>query len=73
LTRKEANVMDDFEIDGLRAEVRRRYRSSPHKKKFWLALLEMMYGTGQKPRPRARQKFSKESSRARPSRRTLRR
>jgi hypothetical protein len=34
-------VMDDIEIDRLRKEICRSFNSSPHKKKYWLALLEM--------------------------------
>lgn len=33
--------MDDAEIDRLRRAIRRSFNSSPHKKKYWLALLEM--------------------------------
>jgi hypothetical protein len=33
--------MDDAEIKRLRKEIHRTYGSSPHKKKYWLALLEM--------------------------------
>ena len=36
-------VMDDAEIKRLRREIHRSYGSSPHKKKVWLALLEI-YG-----------------------------
>jgi hypothetical protein len=35
--------MEDAEIKCLRKEIHRPYGSSPHKKKYWLALLEM-YG-----------------------------
>jgi hypothetical protein len=34
-------VMDDAEINRLRKAIHRSYGSSPHKKKYWLALLEM--------------------------------
>ena len=33
--------MDEAEIKRLRREIHRTFGSSPHKKKFWLALLEM--------------------------------
>jgi hypothetical protein len=33
--------MDNIEMDRLRKEICRSYNSSPHKKKYWLALLEM--------------------------------
>jgi hypothetical protein len=33
--------MDDAEIDRLRNAIHRSFGSSPHKKKYWLALLEM--------------------------------
>ena len=36
--------MDDAEIKRLRREIHRTYGSSPHKKKVWLALLEMYAG-----------------------------
>ena len=36
--------MDDAEIKRLRREIHRIYGSSPHKKKVWLALLEMHAG-----------------------------
>jgi hypothetical protein len=38
--------MDDAEIKRLRREIHRTFGSSPHKKKFWLALLEMYGGKG---------------------------
>jgi hypothetical protein len=34
-------LMDDAEIDRLRKAICRSFNSSPHKKKYWLALLEM--------------------------------
>jgi hypothetical protein len=34
-------LMDDAEIDRLRRAICRSFNSSPHKKKYWLALLEM--------------------------------
>jgi phage tail sheath gpL-like len=40
------DVMDDAEIKRLRREIHRAFGSSPHKKKFWLALLEMYGGKG---------------------------
>ena len=36
--------MDDAEIERLWKEICRSYNSSPHKKKYWLALLEMYGG-----------------------------
>lgn len=33
--------MDEAEIKRLRKAIRRSFGSSPHKKKYWLALLEM--------------------------------
>jgi hypothetical protein len=41
---RHASYMDDTEIDRLRREICRAYNSSPHKKKYWLALLEMHAG-----------------------------
>ena len=35
--------MDDAEIERIRKAICRSFNSSPHKKKYWLALLEM-YG-----------------------------
>jgi hypothetical protein len=47
--------MDDTEIARVRREIRRTFGSSPHKKKYWLALLEMYLaaekGRGQRRRP----------------------
>jgi hypothetical protein len=42
---RHADVMDDDEIKRLRKEIHRTFGSSPHKKKYWVALLEM-YGDG---------------------------
>ena len=42
--------MDDAEIERLRKEICRSYNSSPHKKKYWLALLEMYSGVQMKRR-----------------------
>jgi hypothetical protein len=39
-------VMGEAEIKRLRREIHRTFGSSPHKKKFWLALLEMYGATG---------------------------
>jgi hypothetical protein len=39
--------MDDAEIDRLRRAICRSFNSQPHKKKYWLALLEM-HSTGGK-------------------------
>ena len=39
-----AGGMDDAEIKRLKREIHRSYGSSPHKKKVWLALLEMHAG-----------------------------
>jgi hypothetical protein len=36
--------MDEAEVKRLRREIHRTYGSSPHKKKVWLALLEMHSG-----------------------------
>jgi len=33
--------MDDAEIDRIRKAIRCSFAASPHKKKYWLALLEM--------------------------------
>lgn len=33
--------MDDAEFERLRREICRTYGSSPHKRKYWLALLDM--------------------------------
>ena len=44
--------MDDAEIDRLRKTIRYSFRNSPHKKKYWLALLEM-YGSAQGSRERS--------------------
>jgi hypothetical protein len=33
--------MDDAEIDRLRKTIRRSFANLPHKRKYWLALLEM--------------------------------
>jgi hypothetical protein len=33
--------MDETEIDRIRKAIRRSFGSVPHKKKYWLALLEM--------------------------------
>jgi hypothetical protein len=47
--------MDDTEIARVRREIRRTFGSSPHKKKYWLALLEMYLaaekGRGQRQLP----------------------
>jgi hypothetical protein len=40
--------MDDAEIDRLRRAIWRSFNSSPHKKKCWLALLEMHSAPGGK-------------------------
>jgi hypothetical protein len=34
-------AMDKIQVDRLRRAIHRSYGSSPHKKKYWLALLEM--------------------------------
>src|SRR6202049_3226933 len=46
--------MDDIEIDRLRKEICRSFNSSPHKKKYWLALLEMHGAAELKRRQRGR-------------------
>ena len=38
---RHAPVMGDAELDRLRKEIRYRFANSPHKKKLWLALLDM--------------------------------
>jgi hypothetical protein len=45
--------MDDTEIDRLRKTIRRSFGSSPHKKKYWLALLEMHVAREKKRDPAA--------------------
>jgi len=42
--------MDDAEIDRLRKAIYRSFGNQPHKKKYWLALLEMYGGAGKKPK-----------------------
>jgi len=59
---RHALVMDDAEFERLRREICRSYNSSPHKKKLWLALLEM-YGRAEMPRRRRGCKRPKESMR----------
>ena len=46
--------MDEAEFDRLRKEICRSFNSSPHKKKYWLALLEMYGGKEKKDRRRER-------------------
>ena len=41
LSLRHAQVMDDAEIERLRRAICRSFNSSPHKKKYWLALLEI--------------------------------
>jgi hypothetical protein len=38
---RHADAMDDTEVKRLRREICRSFNSSPHKKKYWLALLDM--------------------------------
>ena len=48
--------MDDTEIDRLKKTIRRSFGNSPHKKKYWLALLEMHVASEKEkepPRPEA--------------------
>jgi len=44
--------MEDAEIDRLRKEICRSFGSSPHKKKYWLALLEMHVAAEKLEHPR---------------------
>jgi hypothetical protein len=46
--------MEDAEIDRLRKEICRSFGSSPHKKKYWLALLEMHVAAEKIEHPRGR-------------------
>ena len=46
--------MDDAEIDRLRKAICRSFNSSPHKKKYWLALLEMRVAAEKAGRPKVR-------------------
>jgi hypothetical protein len=43
-------VMDEGEIERLRKAIYRSYGNQPHKKRVWLALLEMYGGAGKKPK-----------------------
>jgi hypothetical protein len=54
--------MDDAEIERLRKEICRSYNSSPHKKKYWLALLEMHAGVQLKRRQRGRKATADETT-----------
>jgi hypothetical protein len=45
---RHVDVMDDAEIKRLRRAIHRSYGSSPHKKKVWLALLEMQVAREQR-------------------------
>jgi hypothetical protein len=47
-------LMDDAEIDRLRKAICRSFNSSPHKKKYWLALLEMRVAAEKTGHPRVR-------------------
>jgi hypothetical protein len=49
--------MDDLEFERLRKTICRSFNSSPHKKKYWLALLEMR-AEADKLRQAAEQKSS---------------
>jgi hypothetical protein len=53
--------MDDTEIDRLKKTIRRSFGSSPHKKKYWLALLEM-HVASEKERDPAVRKPAREST-----------
>lgn len=57
---RHAGIMDSSEFDRLRREICRSYNSSPHKKKYWLALLEM-YGRAEVPRRRPGYKSTRKS------------
>ena len=47
------DVMEDAEFKRLRREIHRIYGSSPHKKKYWLAVLETYSGKERQGRQRA--------------------
>jgi hypothetical protein len=59
--------MDDAEIDRLRKEICRSYNSSPHKKKVWLALLEMHAGAKMLRRPPGRKRAKDSEARGEPT------
>jgi hypothetical protein len=67
---RQTQVMDDAEINRLRKAIHRSYGSSPHKKKYWLALLEMQVAKEKGEHSRVR-KRSRESMVAGPSVRPL--
>jgi hypothetical protein len=58
-------LMDDAEIDRLRKAICRSFNSSPHKKKYWLALLEMRAAAERAGQCRARTASKESSLRAR--------
>jgi hypothetical protein len=51
--------MDDAEIARLRRAIQRSFGSSPHKKKYWLALLEMQIAAEKAGRSRIAQSSPK--------------
>jgi hypothetical protein len=57
---RHGEIMDDTEIDRLRKAICRSFNSSPHKKKYWLALLDMQVAAEESEQPGIR-KASKES------------
>jgi hypothetical protein len=58
-------LMDDAEIDRLRKAICRSFNSSPHKKKYWLALLEMRVAADRAGQCRSRTPSKESSLRAR--------
>jgi hypothetical protein len=55
--------MDDAEVDRVRKTIRNSLRNSPHKKKYWLALLDM-YAKPEGRQGRSAESASSKSSRA---------
>jgi hypothetical protein len=53
--------MDESEVDRLRRTICRSFNSSPHKKKYWLALLQMRV-EADKLRPAAEQQAPQSST-----------
>src|ERR1700733_14350216 len=53
-------IMEDIEIERLRKAICRSFNSSPHKKKYWLALLDIYLGW-EKAMPAEARKPSEES------------
>jgi hypothetical protein len=50
--------MDDVEVKRLRKEICRSFNSSPHKKKYWLALLEKYARKDDRQRPGAQRSMN---------------